>query len=84
MAQASEMSILIPPERLSREALLGLVDDFVLREGTDYGHGEDPTLDDKRACVLAQIERGEVVIAFDPKSETTNLVERRSLPDDAG
>lgn len=71
--------MLIPKERLSHEALLGLVDSFVLQEGTDYGHDE-PTLESKRAEVLRQLDRGEVVILFDPSTETCNLVTREELP----
>jgi uncharacterized protein YheU (UPF0270 family) len=68
----------IPAERLSREALERLVEDFATREGTDYGEREY-SLDDKRAQVLAGIARGEVVIVFDPKSESATLVTRREL-----
>ncbi len=73
------MHVVVPPDRLSREALLGLVDAFVLREGTDYGHAE-PTLEDKRRQVLAQIDRGEVVIVFNPRTEDVSLALARDLP----
>ncbi|MFK7989663.1 MAG: YheU family protein [Sandaracinaceae bacterium] len=68
----------IPVERLSPEALVGLIDAFVLREGTDYGHDE-PTLADKRADVRRQIERGDVAVVYDPKLESASLVLRRDL-----
>ncbi|MGF1465659.1 MAG: YheU family protein [Sandaracinaceae bacterium] len=71
--------VLVPAERLSRQALSGLVDAYVLREGTDYGHEEIP-LPDKRRAVQAQIHRGEVVIVFDPRTEQVELVLRRDLP----
>ena len=70
--------IVVPMERLSEEALLGLIDAFVLREGTDYGHA-DISLESKRAAVVSQLERGEVVIAFDPATEGVNLVLAREL-----
>ena len=73
------MAIVVPADRLSEEALLGLVDDFVLREGTDYGH-DDPTLESKRRDVLAQIERGDVVVVYDPKIESATLIRKRDLP----
>lgn len=69
----------VPVERLSREALLGLVDDFILREGTDYGH-EEATIDAKRADVMRQIERGDVVVVFDPALESATLLKRDDLP----
>jgi len=71
--------LVVPVEQLSRDALLGLVDAFVLREGTDYGHDE-PTLEDKRREVLSQIERGEVLLVFDPRTEEANLLPRRDVP----
>lgn len=75
----SNESVIVPCEALSREALIGLVDAFVLQEGTDYGHAE-PTLEQKRAEVLAQVERGEVAIVYDPASEEVVLVLARDLP----
>lgn len=60
-------------ERLSREALLGVIDDFILREGTDYGHG-DPSLEEKRADVLRQLRAGEVHVVFDGATETCSIV----------
>lgn len=71
--------VLVPKEKLSPAALLGLVDAWVLREGTDYGHA-DVELEDKRATVLAQLDRGEVVIVFDAQTEDVTLALRRELP----
>ena len=63
----------VPPDQLSRGALRALVEEFVTRDGTDYGPVER-SLDDKVADVMRQIARGEVRIVFDPESETTTLV----------
>ena len=65
----------VPYRRLSEAALRGLVEDFVTRDGTDYGAVER-TLEQKVTALLRQIERGEVLIAFDPDSESFNLVPR--------
>jgi uncharacterized protein YheU (UPF0270 family) len=62
----------LPADLLSREALHGVVEEFITREGTDYGQREH-TFDEKRANVLRLIAAGEVAIIFDPKSETTTL-----------
>lgn len=67
----------IPFERLSAAAQRGVIEEFVTREGTDYGHVE-VSLDDKVAAVRRQIDRGEVVLLFDPKAERVNLVTRRA------
>ncbi len=66
-------SIKIPFLSLSSDALLGVVDEYVTREGTDYGH-LDYTLEDKRALVLRQLERGQVVVTFNPDTGTTSIV----------
>jgi hypothetical protein len=61
---------------LSPAALRALVEEFVTRDGTDYGDIER-SLDEKVADVLRQLDRGEVRIVFDPESETTTLVPAR-------
>ena len=63
----------IPPDSLSREALRALVEEFVTRDGTDYGAVEH-SLEAKVTDVLRQLDRGEVCIVFDPESETTTIV----------
>jgi uncharacterized protein YheU (UPF0270 family) len=68
----------IPASRLSPGALEGLIEELVTRDGTDYG-AEEQTLEQKKHAVARQIDRGEVVIVFDPASETCNII-----PKDAG
>ena len=62
----------IPPEALSSEALAGVVESFVLREGTEYG-AREYSLEEKCAQVLAQLKRGEARILYDPNTETVTL-----------
>lgn len=62
----------IPANALSPEALRGVVEAFVLREGTDYGH-RDHSLDDKCRAVERALTRGEAAIWFDPKTGTTDI-----------
>jgi uncharacterized protein YheU (UPF0270 family) len=63
----------IPWERLTEDALRGVITEFVTREGTEYGFTDVP-LETKIADVRRQIERGEVLILFHARSETVNLV----------
>ena len=72
--------IKVPPQSLSPDALRGVVEAYVLREGTDYGH-RDFELEDKCRAVERQIERGEAEIWFDPETRTTDvrLAERRRM-----
>ena len=70
--------LVIPYDQLSPPALAGVIDDFVTREGTDYGHSEH-SLEQKCAQVRRQLERGEAVVVFDAESESVSLVLRREL-----
>lgn len=63
----------VPSAELSAEALRGVVESFVLREGTDYGERDVP-FETKVAQVLSQIERGEAQILYDPVSESVDIV----------
>lgn len=65
--------IKIRHSELSEDALRGVIEDFVMREGTDYGH-RDYSLDEKRARVLAALESGRATITFEPRSGTTTIV----------
>ena len=62
----------VPYEALSREALAGVIESFVLREGTEYG-AREYSLEEKCAQVLAQLKRGEARILYDPNTETVTL-----------
>ena len=73
MGEPVDEVVTIAPESLSDRALRGLIEEFVTRDGTDYGATEK-TLEEKVADVMAQIEGGEVRIVFDPESELVNLV----------
>ena len=65
--------ISIPPDQLTSEALLGVIDAFILREGTDYGHQEF-TLDEKRSRVRGMLQRGEAEICYYPENEHIDIV----------
>ena len=63
----------IPYTELSQEALLGIIDAFILREGTDYGH-EEITIDQKRSRVLSMLQSGEAEIVFYQESDHIDIV----------
>ena len=65
--------MVIPHKELSTGALQGVLESFVLREGTDYGERES-TLEEKVSHVLRQLDRGEAQIVFDPNTETLDIV----------
>ena len=64
--------MLIPHRQLSAEALQGLIEEFITREGTDYGEVE-VGLAEKVAQVRSQLDSGQAVIVFDPKSGTVSI-----------
>jgi len=53
--------------------LRGVLESFVLREGTEYGE-RDVSLDQKVAQVTRQLQRGEAQIVFDPETESIDVV----------
>ncbi len=62
----------IPCELLSPETLTSVAREFVLTEGTDYGH-RDWTVEEKVAQVLKSLKVGTAKIDFDPASETCTI-----------
>ena len=64
--------VIIPAESLSPEALRGVIEAFVLREGTDYGH-HDHSLEAKCRAVERQLREGRARISFDPATGTTDI-----------
>lgn len=74
MDQAAQPQyILIPIEKLSDEALSGLIDEFILREGTDYG-AKEFTLAEKHTQIRRQIEKGKTLVVFDPIEQSASLM----------
>ncbi|NQY99825.1 MAG: YheU family protein [Bdellovibrionales bacterium] len=71
--------VVIPPEKLSEEAFEALLDEFLLREGTDYGSVE-LSLDAKRARALKQIEQGHAQIVYSPENQSCTIIKASELP----
>jgi uncharacterized protein YheU (UPF0270 family) len=76
--EMSRRGMELSPDDLSPEALRGLVEEFVTRDGTDYGAVER-SVEEKIAGVMAQLGSGEARIVFDPETETANIVTPRQL-----
>jgi uncharacterized protein YheU (UPF0270 family) len=75
MNEQTTEQIEVPHTQLSPEALRGVVESFVLREGTDYG-AREYTLDEKVRHVMAQLQRGDARILFDPHTDTVHILAR--------
>ena len=63
----------IPYQELSADTIKGIVEQYVLGEGTDYGDC-DFSLEEKVAGVLAQLKSGKVKIIFDATEEVCTIV----------
>jgi len=71
--QPEQEPISVPHTELSADALRGVIEAFVLREGTEYGE-RDVSLERKVTDVLRQLESGEAHILFDPNTESIDIV----------
>ncbi|MEM7002921.1 MAG: YheU family protein [Pseudomonadota bacterium] len=75
MDNEDESPITIPYDGasgLSAEALAGVIDAYILREGTDYGLVETD-MDSKRAQVRRQLEAGTAVIRYYPAADHVTI-----------
>jgi uncharacterized protein len=63
---------IIPVEKLSAEALEGVVKEFISRDGTDYGEVE-AAMETKVRQVKQKLEKGLAVLIYDDEMETTNI-----------
>lgn len=72
-----EQGVELAASDLSPDALRGLVEEFVSREGTDYGH-VDRSLESKVRDVMRQLEEGDARIVFDLATETASIVASRA------
>ena len=67
----------IPWNALSEQALTGLIEEFVLREGTEYGTA-DVSLAEKCEQVMIQLRQGLAQIVFDPDTQTSSIIQTPS------
>ncbi len=63
----------IPIETLEKETVLRVIEEFVTREGTDYGVSS-ADLSSKVQQVLKQLQKGEAHLVFDSESESCHIV----------
>ncbi|MFH2092964.1 MAG: YheU family protein [Pseudomonadota bacterium] len=73
MLNCNAVAVIIPYDQLSSQALSGVIEEFVTRDGTDYGLVEVP-LETKMAQMMRQLKNKKIVIVFDPTSQTCNLL----------
>ncbi|ART79981.1 YheU family protein [Oceanisphaera avium] len=65
--------MIIPFTDLNSDTLDNLIEQFVLREGTEYGR-EDISLSEKVIQVKQQLKSGEALIVYSELHESVNIV----------
>lgn len=70
--------MIIPHQQLSSDALHALVDEFVSRDGTDYGEVEI-SLQRKIEQVIRQIKAGEAFILYSELHESCTIISKQEM-----
>jgi len=69
--------VIIPCDQLSPDTLRAIIEEFVTRDGTDYGETEVP-LEQKIRQVYKELISGKALILFDTVEQTCNIVAREN------
>ena len=75
-AEKPQEPVEIPLSSIDRDTLMKIAEEFVLREGTDYGAVEI-SLEAKVTQVLKSLDKGHTKLFFDPETESVTLVRVR-------
>jgi uncharacterized protein YheU (UPF0270 family) len=70
--------MIIPYTELSEDTLQALIEDFVTRDGTDYGQDE-VSMQEKAEHLLVLLKSGEVLISYNEDTETCGLITREEF-----
>jgi len=70
--------MLIPYQQLDAMTLNNLIEQYILREGTDYGEVEF-SLRQKTQQILAQIKNEEIFIMYSELNESVTLISKQEF-----
>jgi len=70
--------MIIPLEQLNQDTLNAIIEDFILREGTDYG-AVTATKADKIAQVKSQLDNGFAVLVYSELHESINILPKEQF-----
>lgn len=73
--------MIIPLEQINEDTLTAIIEDFILREGTDYG-AVDTSKADKIIQVKRQLKQGSAVIVYSELYESVNILPREQFNDE--
>lgn len=65
--------MIVPWQQLNPDTLESILEEFIMREGTDYGEYE-VSLGDKKSQLQEQLRRGDIVLVYSELHETVNLM----------
>ncbi len=68
--------MIIPYQKLSPEALRGVIEEIVTRDGTELSDAED-----KIRQVLRLLEKAKLVLVYDPETRGCSLVPPDAVPE---
>ena len=71
-----EKGVDVPYERLDPETLRNVIEEFVTRDGSDWGEAGG-TLEEKVGQVMQQLRSRKIKIVFELNSQTANIVVNR-------
>jgi len=66
-------AVIVPYDQLEPETLNNVIEEFVTRDGTDYGEVE-VSLETKTTRVLGQLKSKKAVLVFDDQTETCTIL----------
>ncbi|WP_323772798.1 YheU family protein [Alcanivorax sp.] len=72
------MPIIVPWKDLPPDTLHNLIEEFVTRDGTDYGDTEIPTAT-KVEQVREQLKKEQVFVVFDEDTESVSVLGKEQL-----
>jgi len=70
--------MIIPHTEIAADTLQALIEEFVTRDGTDYGEHDVPVAT-KVQQIMQQLKRKEVFIVYSELDETCTIVTKESL-----
>jgi len=70
--------MIVPHTEISADTLYALIEEFVTRDGTDYGE-HDVSTPIKVQQVMDQLEKGEIYIVYSELHESCSLVTKETF-----
>ena len=68
----------IPFQELNPGTLKKLIEEFIMRDGTDYGEVE-MDLDQKISLVVNQLKNGDAALMWDTNLQSSNIVLKKDI-----